>query len=58
MLLWWLLDRSPRQRATTSLVALTRQLLPAASLALRARPVRNFVTSVDGLIQDGLFGTT
>jgi AcrR family transcriptional regulator len=58
VLLWWLLDRSPRQRATTSLVAVTRQLLPAASLALHARPVRNFVTSVDGLIQDGLFGTT
>ena len=58
VLLWWLLDKSPAQRATTSLVALTRQLLPAAALALHARPVRTFVASVDGLIQDGLFGST
>src|SRR5262249_58271172 len=29
LILWWLLDRSPHQRATQSLVALIRQLLPS-----------------------------
>ena len=58
VLLWWLLDKSPHQRATTALLSLTRQLLPAASLALHARPVRSFVGALDELITDGLFGTT
>ena len=57
VLLWWLLDKSPNQRATSSLVSLTRQLLPSASLALRVPPVRRFVLSVDELIREALFGT-
>ena len=56
VLLWWLLDKSARQRATDSLVTLTEQLLPSASLALRVAPVGRFVTSVDQLIRDALFG--
>jgi AcrR family transcriptional regulator len=56
VLLWWLLDKSRNQRATTALVALTRQLLPSAGLALRVPPVRRFVISVDGLIREALFG--
>jgi AcrR family transcriptional regulator len=56
VLLWWLLDKSRNQRATTALVALTRQLLPSAALALRLPPVRRFVISVDGLIREALFG--
>ena len=28
VILWWLLDRSPNQRATAALVALTKQILP------------------------------
>jgi AcrR family transcriptional regulator len=55
VLLWWLLDKSPKQRATAALVALTQQLLPSAALALRVPPVRRFVTSVDGLIREALF---
>jgi AcrR family transcriptional regulator len=55
VLLWWLLDKSPRQRATSSLVALTQQLLPSAALALRVPPVRRFVIAVDALIREGLF---
>ena len=54
ILLWWLLDRSPRQRATHGLIGLTEQLLPSASLALRVPAVRRFVESVDGLVQSGL----
>ncbi|HMC78512.1 MAG TPA: TetR/AcrR family transcriptional regulator [Vicinamibacterales bacterium] len=56
VLLWWLLDKTPGQRATAALVALTRQLLPSAVLALRLPPVRRFVTSIDELIREGLFG--
>jgi AcrR family transcriptional regulator len=35
VLLWWLLDKTPKQRATEVLVGLTKQLLPSAALALR-----------------------
>lgn len=55
VLLWWLLDRSRAQRATTALVSLTQQLLPSASLALRVPPVRRFVISVDELVREALF---
>jgi AcrR family transcriptional regulator len=57
VLLWWLLDKSRNQRATTALVALTQQLLPSAALALRFPPVRRFVISVDELIREALFGS-
>ena len=55
VLLWWLLDKSPNQRATAALVSLTQQLLPSATLALRVPPVRRFVISVDELVRDALF---
>lgn len=57
VLLWWLLDKSPNQRATASLTSLTQQLLPSAALALRVPPVRKFVISVDELVREALFGT-
>jgi AcrR family transcriptional regulator len=56
VLLWWLLDKSPSQRATAVLVSLTRQLLPSAALALRVPPVRRFLLSVDELAREALFG--
>jgi len=55
VLLWWLLDRTPQQRATAALVSLTKQLLPSAALALRVPSVRRFAVSVDGLIREALF---
>jgi AcrR family transcriptional regulator len=55
VLLWWLLDKSPGQRATTALVSLVQQLLPAAALTVRVMPVRRFVISVDELIGEALF---
>jgi AcrR family transcriptional regulator len=58
VLLWWLLDRTPRQRATAALVALAQQLLPSATLALRLPPIRRFVIGFDELIREGLFGNT
>ena len=56
VILWWLLDRSPGQRATKALLALTRQLLPSAALTLQLRPVRGFVQSADALYREGLLG--
>ena len=58
VLLWWLLDRTPRQRATAALVALAQQLLPSATLALRLPAIRRFVIGFDELIREGLFGNT
>jgi TRAP-type uncharacterized transport system fused permease subunit len=56
VLLWWLLDKTPKQRATATIVALTRQLLPSASMTLRLPPIRRFVLVMDELIREGLFG--
>ena len=55
VLLWWLLDKSLNQRATARLVALTEQLLPSASLALRVPSVRRFVIAIDELLRTALF---
>lgn len=55
VLLWWLLDRSSKQRATTALVSLMRQVLPSAALTLRVPHVRRLVIAVDGLIREALF---
>ena len=57
ILLWWLLDKTPHQRATGALVALTEQLLPSAALTLRLPPIRRFVIAFDELIREGLFGS-
>ena len=57
VLLFWLLDKSSNQRATTALLTLTKQLLPSAAVALRVPPVRRFVLSVDQLVRDALFGS-
>jgi AcrR family transcriptional regulator len=57
VLLWWLLDKTPRQRTTDALVALTEQLLPSAALTLRLPPIRRFVVAMDELIREGLFGS-
>jgi hypothetical protein len=55
VILWWLLDKSPRQRATTALVSLFRQVLPSAALTLRLPPIRKFVQSADDLFREALF---
>lgn len=54
VILWWLLDKSPGQRATRALVALLRQMLPSAVLTLRLAPVRRFVEAADQVLHDGL----
>jgi AcrR family transcriptional regulator len=55
IILWWLLDKSPRQRATTALVALLKQALPASALTLRLPRVRAFVLAGDNLFREALF---
>ena len=55
VLLWWLLDKSPKQRATTALVSLFQQVLPSAGMTLRLPPVRRFVISADELLREALF---
>jgi AcrR family transcriptional regulator len=57
VLLWWLLDKTPKQRATAALVGLTDQLLPSAALTLRLPPIRRFVIAMDELIREALFGS-
>lgn len=54
VILWWLLDRSPSQRATDGLVGLIRQLLPMASLALKVKRVGVLVMTGDRLFGDAL----
>jgi len=54
VILWWLLDRSPKQRATQGLIALLQRILPSAALALRFPPFPSFVISGDALFQDAL----
>jgi len=55
IILWWLLDKSPRQRATAALVALVKQGLPASTLAFRLPRVRAFVLAGDKLFREALF---
>lgn len=55
VLLWWLLDKSAKQRATTSLVSLFQHVLPSAAVTLRLPPVRRFIISADELLREALF---
>ena len=54
VLLWWLLDKSPSQRATTGLVALLERAAPLVALALRIPAVGSVVRTGDALFQEAL----
>ena len=54
VILWWLLDKSPGQRATRGLLSLWRRMLPSATLALRLPVVRGAVQSADMLFGEAL----
>lgn len=56
VLLFWLLDKSPRRRATTALVSVLTGLLPSLGLALRVPAVRRSVISIDALVREALVG--
>jgi AcrR family transcriptional regulator len=54
VLLWWLLDRSPAQRATDALVTLLERVGPLVAVALRVPTVPGLVRSADALVRDAL----
>ena len=54
VILWWLLDKSPGQRATQGLLALWRRMLPSATLALRLPMVRGAIQTADILFREAL----
>jgi AcrR family transcriptional regulator len=54
VILWWLLDKSPGQRATQGLLSLWRRMLPSATLALRLPVVRGAVQTADMLFGEAL----
>lgn len=56
LLLWWLLDRTPAQRATGALVAVTERALPPFGLVLGLPPVRSLLLDFDQAAQQALFG--
>jgi len=56
VLLWWLLDRSPNQRATHGLLAQLPRALRLAAPVVRIPGVANLLTSVDDLARAALFG--
>src|SRR5439155_18331774 len=54
VLLWWLLDKSPGQRATKGLVLLIERTMPLAVLALRLPPVVRLLREGNDLFGDAL----
>ena len=56
VILWWLLDRSPQQRATSALLNLLKQALPAVAMGLRIPKVSSLVITGDKLFREALFG--
>lgn len=56
VILWWLVDKSPGQRATAALVSALERVTPAVALALRFKPARPWLHTADALCREGLFG--
>ena len=54
VLLWWLLDKSPSQRATDGLIALVERAGPLIAVALRVPTVPGLVRTADALARDAL----
>lgn len=55
ILLWWLLDKSPSQRATDALVALLERALPLGATSLRVPGVPALLLAADALVREALF---
>lgn len=54
VILLWLLDKSPKQRATSALMALLEKSLSSFALALRLSPIRSLVATADTVFQEAL----
>jgi AcrR family transcriptional regulator len=57
LILWWLLDRTPDQRATRALIAVAGRGLGLFRLALALPPVRSLLREFDGAAGEALFGS-
>lgn len=57
VLLFWLMDRSPNQRATDALVAMIRRAAHPVALSLRLPRARRWLRSADSLVSDALLRT-
>ena len=55
IILWWLLDKSPHQRATTALISLLEGAAPLVAMALRVPRVPRLLVAADALVRDALF---
>lgn len=56
VILAWLTDKSPDQRATVKLINAIERLLPRAAKGIRLKSVRRWLRLADTLIQEGLLG--
>ena len=56
IILWWLLDKSPRQRATKELMALLSLALPFLGPSLWLEPARTFLETISRLCGEGFLG--
>lgn len=56
LLLSWLLDKSPEQRATQAWLALLDIGLPLLTMALALPMATALLRTADGLLREGLFG--
>jgi hypothetical protein len=56
VILWWLFDKTPKQKATEGLIGLLERILVPFGVALLLPQVRGFVRSADELVQDALIG--
>jgi hypothetical protein len=56
VILWWLFDKSEKQRATDGLILLIQKILPSFAVALLLPQMRSFVRSADELVQQALLG--
>ena len=56
VILWWVLDKTPQQRATGALVQLMAGALPAAALTVRLPRAGRFILAGDRLFREALIG--
>lgn len=56
VLMWWLLDRSPEQRATDRLLSLLGKVMPVAQMALKLPGSAGLVRSGNSLVREALLG--
>jgi AcrR family transcriptional regulator len=54
VILWWLLDKSPDQRATGALLTLLERAAPLVAVAVRVPTVPGLVVAADALVREAL----